>query len=222
MPCPAITELPAPLPRLDGGTLAGDWIKFETSTLDKPEIGRLAELLNEKPEYAVGLCVRFWVWFDRNARNGSVTHVFAKSIESLMNCPGFVGAMTDIGWLKLDEHTHVLTIPNADRHNGRTAKSRALARDRMQKFRNADVTPPLRKRNATVTQSALLEKRRESIKGEVDEEPKRNGNSTPAEISALASNPDPPASDDPTPEQTAQREAEKRRQLALVAKPVSR
>ena len=132
--------------------MAGDWIKLEHATPNKPEVYRFADLLGVEPDHGLGILVRFWIWLDRNSRDGSVTHVFAKPLEKLMHCPGFVAAMIDIGWLEMDEKTGRITVPNHDRHNGNPAKSRALARDRMQRLRYD-----------SVTQDASPEKRREEL-----------------------------------------------------------
>ena len=85
--------------------MAGDWIKLETATPDKPEVHRIADLLGVTADDALGKLARFWIWVDRNVRNGHVTHVYARPLESMMHCAGFVAAMVDVGWLLLDEKT---------------------------------------------------------------------------------------------------------------------
>lgn len=146
--------------------MAGDWIKVECSTPDKPEVGRLADLLGVDPDEALGKLVRFWAWWDSHSRNARVTHAYGKTIETVMRCPGFVAAMADVGWLEVDDKTGVVTIPNPDRHNGTPAKSRALSQKRQEKYRNAHVTIPLRSNNADgVTRE---DKNRSKIKNDVD------------------------------------------------------
>jgi len=44
--------------------------------------------------------------------------------------------MREVGWLRGEEGS--LVLPNFDRHNGETAKKRALTKDRVKRFRNAD------------------------------------------------------------------------------------
>lgn len=141
--------------------MAGDWIKLEHSTPDKPEVHRLADLLGIHSDQALGVLVRFWLWCDRNSRDGRVTHVYAKPLEALMHCAGFVAAMVDVGWLELDDKSGKVTIPNFDRHNGNTAKTRALHKDRQRRYRDAAVTQGGRSRDA----QSSLEKRREDNKG---------------------------------------------------------
>lgn len=59
-----------------------------------------------------------------------------------------------VGWLKYDAETETIHIPNFTRHNGESAKKRALNTERQARWRNAHV-------DASVTQAALPEKRRE-------------------------------------------------------------
>lgn len=122
--------------------MAGDWIKVEHATVDKPEVIRLADLMGFRhPDQAVGLLVRFWVWLDRNLRDDSVTLLYAKTIDSVTHENGFCGALCAIGWAEMDEKTGIVTIKNIERHNGNPAKTRALTRDR-------NVTLRLRDRDA--------------------------------------------------------------------------
>lgn len=130
--------------------MAGDWIKVEHATVDKPEILRIADLLGVKPNEALGIMVSFWVWLDRNSRNGLVTHMSRTTLDNVTHTPGFAACLVDVGWAQIDDATGIITIPNHDRHNGNPAKTRALGKDRATKHRNDSVTP-----------NALPEKRRE-------------------------------------------------------------
>jgi hypothetical protein len=134
--------------------MAGDWIKVEHATVDKPEVIRLADLMGFHPDQAIGLLVRFWVWLDRNLRDDSVTLLYAKTIDAVTHENGFAGALCAIGWASMDQKTGIVTLKNVERHNGNPAKTRALARNR-------NVTLRLRDRDApTVSRE---EKRREDI-----------------------------------------------------------
>ena len=46
--------------------MAGDWIKVEHATMDKPEVLRIADLLGVSRREAIGILFDFWVWLDRN------------------------------------------------------------------------------------------------------------------------------------------------------------
>lgn len=108
--------------------MAGDWIKLETCTLEKPEIFALAEYLKCQHEIAVVACVRLWIWSNQQSRNGHALSVTKTTLDSVSRIVGFADAMQKVGWL-IDKNG-VLSIPNFDRHNGKSAKERALSTKR--------------------------------------------------------------------------------------------
>jgi hypothetical protein len=128
--------------------MAGDWIKLEVSTPDKPEIDQMAKALNLDHDSVVGKCVRLWIWADQQSVDGNGISVTESLLDRVTYCKGFASALRQVGWLTGREGR--LSIPNFDRHNGQTAKNRALTSKRVKKSRNAP----------SVTES-LLEKRRE-------------------------------------------------------------
>lgn len=134
-------------------SMAGDWIKVEHVTIDKPEVLAMAETLNLHPDEVFGKLFRVWRWFDQQSLNGDaggVTNVtLMKFIDTLVASQGFAACMKRVGWLT------DTGIPNFDRHNGESAKNRALTKRRMKKHRDANVTP-----------TPSPEKRREEIKEE--------------------------------------------------------
>ena len=133
--------------------MAGDWIKIEHVTPDKPEVIEMADRLEIDQDAVLGKLIRLWVWADEQSLcdAASVTETF---VDRLSRVTGFAKAMISVGWLVAKNGR--LTFSNFDRHNGETAKKRALTQKRAQKFRNASVTQ-------NVTHSALPEKRREDI-----------------------------------------------------------
>jgi hypothetical protein len=136
--------------------MAGDWIKVERATLHKPEILEAAELLGMKRREALGLFLDYFAWLDENmpdSCNGFVTHVSRMSVDETLHAAGFAAVLEAIGWAKFDDAKRMLTVIHHERHNGKTAKSRALATKRVQRFRNDGI----------VTES-LPEKRREVLK----------------------------------------------------------
>lgn len=119
--------------------MAGDWIKVEEATLDKPEVLAMAEMLGTTADDVVGKLLRVWFWFDKQSLNGDapgVTNVtLDKFIDRHVASQGFAQTMRKVGWLS------DAGLPNFDRHNGETAKNRALTKKRMKKMRDAVVTP---------------------------------------------------------------------------------
>lgn len=110
--------------------MAGDWIKVEHSTVDKPEVLMMAELLGLKRREMLGVLLDFWVWLDRNSRHGVVTHMSRMCLDEVTQVAGFSAVLRQVGWAEINDQTGEMTIKNWDRHNGNTAKTRALARDR--------------------------------------------------------------------------------------------
>lgn len=136
--------------------MSGDWIKFETVTPDKPEVYRIAETLNIDPDAVIGKLIRIWIWADQQTIDGNARSVTKMLIDRVTGVPGFADSMLSAGWLKQGKHG--LSFPNFDRHNGNSAKNRALTNKRVK-----------RKRNADGVTDALLEKiREESIPDGID------------------------------------------------------
>ena len=143
--------------------MAGDWFKVEHATLRKPEILEAAEYLNLGRRETLGIFLEYFAWLDQNLRescNGTVSHITRKSLEDSLGCAGFTAMLEAIGWAKFDDAAHTLTVKNWARHNGSTAKSRALVRDRVAKHRNANTVTS---GNASGNARPLPEKRREEV-----------------------------------------------------------
>ena len=132
--------------------MAGDWIKFENCTPDKPEVWALAEQLEIDPDAVIGKLLRVWIWFDRQTENGNAPSVTKLLLDSNVCLKGFCDAMIWSGWM-VEKHNRI-TLTNFDRHNGSTAKNRILTAKRVSVSR--------KKCNGNVTVQALPreEKRR--------------------------------------------------------------
>lgn len=134
--------------------MAGDWIKLQTSVFEAPEVLSIADSLNLHPSHVVGCLARIWAWVDQHSEDGNALNVTRVTLEKLCGVPGFADAMLSTGWLAGTDGN--LSFPNFDRHNGKTAKNRALTASRVARHRE-------RASNAEVTQGALAreEKRRD-------------------------------------------------------------
>jgi hypothetical protein len=153
--------------------VAGDWIKVEHATLDKPEVAYFAELLGMNVDEALGILLRFWVWLDRNARNGCVTHVTQMSLDKTMHCEGFTGALVTVKWVELDTDACTLHVPNFERHNENSSKTRTSNAERQARYRDKHRNKSNAISNVTSNAVTLPEKRRE------DKELKSIGRFTP-------------------------------------------
>jgi hypothetical protein len=115
--------------------MAGNWIKIEHITPDKPEIVQMAESLHIDHDAVLGKCLRLWIWADQQTISGDDLIVTPSFLDRLTNCAGFSQGLLLVGWLK--SRNGRFSLPHFDRHNGQTAKNRALSADRMQRQRYA-------------------------------------------------------------------------------------
>lgn len=136
--------------------MAGDWIKFELTTLDKPEVCQIADLADIDPDAVVGKLMRVWGWFDQQTENGNAPSVSKKLLDRLVGVIGFCEHMKSVAWMI--EIDGVISLPHFDRHNGKTAKNRLLTAKRVANYKASNG-----KSNASSVSDALPkeEKRRE-------------------------------------------------------------
>ena len=112
--------------------MAGDWIKWTVGLTTKREILELASRLLIAPAHAAGCLMVAMEFVDQNvtdfdeAGHGHVTIKIAHPdiLDSIVGVSGFTEAMVEVGWIR--HEGDVLTFVNAGRHNGKSAKSRAL------------------------------------------------------------------------------------------------
>ncbi|EIC7017557.1 hypothetical protein LAJ16_002915 [Escherichia coli] len=97
--------------------MASNWIKLEVITPDKPEIFRLAEILNIDPDAALGKVIRFWAWADQQMIDGNADcnarGVTKSAIDRITFMAGFADALIQVGWLV--ENDGGLSLPNQKR-----------------------------------------------------------------------------------------------------------
>jgi hypothetical protein len=144
--------------------MAGDWIKIEHVTPDKPEIHRIASILGISAEAVFGHLVRLWVWADQQSLDGRQIVAKCDTINCICRCAKIANAMQEVGWL-VTEGEYV-TFPNFDRHNTETAKNRAVKSKQKKKERKKSVAKMSPKKgDKTATRE---EKRREELKEKIN------------------------------------------------------
>lgn len=108
------------------------WLKFDTATPEKPEVMAIAIALGfDDPDLVVGKLLKVWRWFDQHTVEGNANGVTAALLDRMIGVPGMCAAMASVGWLVVSETG--LELPNFERHNGKTAKDRALTAQRVAK-----------------------------------------------------------------------------------------
>jgi hypothetical protein len=113
--------------------MAGDWMKVEKDTPEKPEILAIASALGINPEEAFGRCFKVWRWADSHTVDGCARVALLCVLDAIAGMPGFSQALLDVGWLQTRSGSFV--IPHFDRHMGQSGKQRALAAERMARSR---------------------------------------------------------------------------------------
>jgi hypothetical protein len=110
--------------------MAGEWLKFEANTPEKPEVFAITVALGwDDPDLTVGKLLKVWRWFDQHTTDGNAASVSLALLDRIAGVTGLSQAMCDVGWLvQIDGG---LTLPNFARHNGKTAKERAQTAKRV-------------------------------------------------------------------------------------------
>jgi len=115
--------------------MAGDWIKMRKDVPSDPAVVRISRATGVDADAVVGKLHRLWSWADTHTSNGHASGVDAVWLDDFVRCDGFASAMIAAGWLILSDEG--LTFVNFDRHMGKPAKVRALAKTRMERVRCA-------------------------------------------------------------------------------------
>jgi hypothetical protein len=125
--------------------MAGDWIKMRCNLDTDPAVFQMAAALEMDELAVVGRLWRVWAWADQHIADCNAVSVTTNVLDRITITPGFAEAMRKVGWLEGREGA--LSFPHFDRHNGQTAKKRALTKNRVEKTRGDSVTlPALQKR----------------------------------------------------------------------------
>lgn len=150
--------------------MAGDWIKMRIALADDPAVISIAARLSVDEFTVVGMLHHLWGWADTQSRDGHAPGVTNVWIDRYVRHVGFAEAMVAVGWLEIDETG--VTFPKFDRHNGETAKTRALAAERKRNQRSKvtedDGQMSRSERDTSVTRE---EKRREERKTDMSGKP---------------------------------------------------
>lgn len=139
------------------------WIKIQHGLHNKPEVFSIARRLGISANETVGLLVKFWCWCDENSVDGCVDHLQSTDVDQIVGFNEFGNALLAVKWIVFDGKKAGFSVVNFDRHNGETAKKRALKNNAQAKWRKGakgDVdNSPSTSRSTNV--STREEKRRE-------------------------------------------------------------
>ena len=137
--------------------MAGDWIKLRIDLHEDPAVIAIAADLRISELEVVGCLYRIWAWADQQTADGQLSGVTAAWLDRLIHRENFAAAMQKVGWLVIKKAG--IQLPHFDRHNGKSAKERALATERKRQERS-------RSCHADAVTEARPEKRREEKRKE--------------------------------------------------------
>lgn len=103
--------------------MAGDWIPVETATPRKSELLKFARLAGIPRHEALGILVELWTWADGESVDGHVDADVDQLANIIGTTPKVLRALIGAEWL-VDNGDGSLTLPNAERWLGRSAKAR--------------------------------------------------------------------------------------------------
>ena len=113
--------------------MSGDWIKMRSSLRDDPAVVRIASALNADRFSVVGRLHCVWSWAQAQSIDGQSVDVDSGFLDELVSQPGFSAEMEAVGWLEIADNC--VSFPSFSRHNGSSAKRRAMEATRKAKGR---------------------------------------------------------------------------------------
>ena len=150
-----------------------DWFKLRKKLASDPRVFRMASRLRDVPVTqdalyelaALGALVKFWGFADTHVSDNDRLNLGADEVNKIVGVANFCDLLP-ADWLKIIDAESV-QLPDFLKHNGTSAKTRALGQVRTQRWRGSrddTVTPPSRKRDERVTRKPSLEENRLDIK----------------------------------------------------------
>lgn len=171
--------------------MAGDWIKWTKGLAKRPEVLHMAHVLGRSRHEVAGLLCEFWEWTDDNVVPsdssatcpGFVRIVSASCplVDSLAGVDGFAKAMSAVGWLIIRDDT--IEFPKFGRHNGKSAKRRALDAERRRSGREC----PQGVHNLSASEADKMKTRGEESRVDINTEDSPEPSSTASEPTAAGS-----------------------------------
>lgn len=102
--------------------MAGDWIKMRIDLSDDPAVVTMASALGRSEFEVVGALHRIWCWADRHTTDGTAPGITPAWLDRYIFA-GFSAAIEAVGWITFDAAG--ITFVGFDKHNGKSAKTRA-------------------------------------------------------------------------------------------------
>jgi hypothetical protein len=143
---------------------------MRTNLTADPDVKAIARALKLDAFSVVGRLHAVWAWADEHTADGVLPRSTLEDIDEIAGKRGFAAQMVVVDWLA--ESNGGLVFPGFERHNGTSAKARAVEMDKKRRQRSpdaggtggAEAVPEVSRSCPDVTGTeAGLEKRREEI-----------------------------------------------------------
>ena len=105
-----------------------------------PAVVRIASGLKTDRYSVVGRLHRIWSWANEHLTDGQDVPIDSEFLDSLVETPGFSEQLRRVGWLSGRDGS--LIFPSFERHNGASAKARAMDADRKRSVRKVSGSKP--------------------------------------------------------------------------------
>lgn len=115
------------------------WIKWVHGLAKKPEVMQIAFRLGRSRHEAAGILMELWEWADENVMVDETASGFdpddcpgsvrlgeqsLQLLDATIGVAGLADALAAVGWIQVRSGS--IVFPNFGRHNGKSAKARAL------------------------------------------------------------------------------------------------
>lgn len=113
--------------------MAGDWIKMRANLAGDPAIRAVARAVRDDVFTTIGRLHALWAWADQHTDDGVLRLAVLSDVDEVVQKKGFGSELVEVGWLEVSEEG--IVIPNWHRHNGKSAKQRAMEKDKKSRQR---------------------------------------------------------------------------------------
>lgn len=114
-------------------------ISVRSHLFEEREVQAIAEAVEQSVFDVVGRLTRLWGYAVEQSVGGFVADIGARTVDALVQLPGFAAAMQQVEWLQIDEDG--VRFPRFEKYLSPTARKKALAAAR--KARSRAAAPPV-------------------------------------------------------------------------------